>query len=767
MMLPVRILMMLVLINVVVGSDAKNTSIGTTKNIYLLCVGLDKFIRYRLSASVEFSLDLVNNRSDIIPGYILQKICGFSTKYNDIGHIVKEFITQISNPPTKVMIIGPMFTPEAKVIAETSALYSLVEISYFVTSPEMSDTNKYPYFARTIQSTALRNPAMIRVLRYYNWSKVAIISQNLDYVLSASVDLKNLLKKENITLLSAITFDDSPAQVVRQIKESAARIIIVFTGHVAVRHVMCQVYLQNVYGPRHQWLFWEKKQLINLPEERYLGTGCSKQQVLYAYNYLIVFSPAKPSKEDDDTIVGDSGYTTSELRRKYSEYLDHHGYEQSLLSTTAFDAIWVAAKTLNASIERLQPNETIDQFSYDNSRMTKIFFDSLTKLQFEGASGHISFDENGDRSSLILISQHTADGHVKDVGQYNPEDNSLAWSKTIPVRFPGGRPPPDADILITNTLKMDKVMYWLATCLASLGVVFCTVCVAFNVYYSNLKVIKMSSPKINTVIAIGCGMALLFIPLLGVDNPETIGTNWLCSTRLVVLVCGFTFAYGGMFAKTWRVHVIFTSKKPLKRPVRDAHLMAFVGVVMLVDIILLVAWQISDPLVLHLFNINQEIQADGAIISRQAYICTSKYVDQWMGALCGFKALLLIFGIFFAWETRKVRVEVLNDSKEIGICVYNIMIMSVVSVPIYRLLPLQQMDVSFGVISISVFVCALTTLLLVFGPKMHLVATGGQRVDDCAVLPFASSINQKKRTTAGGMSSTVEDCPGPSTSSRC
>ena len=47
----------------------------------------------------------------------------------------------------------------------------------------MSDTNKYPYFARTTESTALRNPAMIRVLRYYNWSKVAIISQNLDRVL--------------------------------------------------------------------------------------------------------------------------------------------------------------------------------------------------------------------------------------------------------------------------------------------------------------------------------------------------------------------------------------------------------------------------------------------------------------------------------------------------------------------------------------------------------------------------------------------------------
>ena len=52
----------------------------------------------------------------------------------------------------------------------------------------MSDSEKYPYFARTIESTALRNPAMIQVLNYFNWTKVAIISQNLDYVLPVSQD---------------------------------------------------------------------------------------------------------------------------------------------------------------------------------------------------------------------------------------------------------------------------------------------------------------------------------------------------------------------------------------------------------------------------------------------------------------------------------------------------------------------------------------------------------------------------------------------------
>ena len=45
-----------------------------------------------------------------------------------------------------------------------------------------------------------------------------------------------------------------------------------------------------------------------------------------------------------------------------------------------------------------------------------------------------------------------------------------------------------------------------------------------------------------------------------------------------------------------------------------------------------------------------------------------------------FAALLLVFGIFFAWETRKVRIEALNDSKQIGLCVYNVLITSAIAV---------------------------------------------------------------------------------------
>ena len=64
----------------------------------------------------------------IKPGCSYYGHCFYWLLQSDIGHTMKNFITLISNPPTKIMVIGPMFTPEAKVIAQTSALYNLVEV---------------------------------------------------------------------------------------------------------------------------------------------------------------------------------------------------------------------------------------------------------------------------------------------------------------------------------------------------------------------------------------------------------------------------------------------------------------------------------------------------------------------------------------------------------------------------------------------------------------------------------------------------------------
>lgn len=46
--------------------------------------------------------------------------------------------------------------------------------------------------------------------------------------------------------------------------------------------------------------------------------------------------------------------------------------------------------------------------------------------------------------------------------------------------------------------------------------------------------------------------------------------------------------------------------------------------------------------------------------------CESKKLSYWLGAVYAFKGLLLVFGVFLAWETRGVAIPALNDSRYIG-----------------------------------------------------------------------------------------------------
>lgn len=110
-----------------------------------------------------------------------------------------------------------------------------------------------------------------------------------------------------------------------------------------------------------------------------------------------------------------------------------------------------------------------------------------------------------------------------------------------------------------------------------------------------------------------------------------------------------------------------------------------------------------------------------------------------VGIIYAYKGMLLIFGAFLAWETRNVSIPALNDSKHVGLSVYNVVIMCVMG----NLLELfigsirnsfneiifftgaaialvlsDHKDAVFVLISIFIIFCTTATLFLVFVPKV-------------------------------------------------
>lgn len=88
-----------------------------------------------------------------------------------------------------------------------------------------------------------------------------------------------------------------------------------------------------------------------------------------------------------------------------------------------------------------------------------------------------------------------------------------------------------------------------------------------------------------------------------------------------------------------------------------------------------------------------------------------------------------IFGAFLAWETRHVSIPALNDSKYVGMSVYNVVIMCVTGAAISFVLADKQ-DAMFIMLAVFIIFCSTATLCLVFVPKVPFANTDRSLLPD-------------------------------------
>lgn len=81
-----------------------------------------------------------------------------------------------------------------------------------------------------------------------------------------------------------------------------------------------------------------------------------------------------------------------------------------------------------------------------------------------------------------------------------------------------------------------------------------------------------------------------------------------------------------------------------------------------------------------------------------------------------FKGILLLFGVFLAWETRNVHYAELNDSKNIGVAVYNILLFSGLNITAEFVLSDLMAKRIFN--NCLIYLCTTMVLGLVFLPKV-------------------------------------------------
>uniref|UniRef100_A0A674D5Q8 Gamma-aminobutyric acid type B receptor subunit 1 n=1 Tax=Salmo trutta TaxID=8032 RepID=A0A674D5Q8_SALTR len=703
--------------------------------------------------SAQMALDLVNNRTDILPDYELELI--YYDSMCDPGESTKLLYDLLYTEPIKTVLM-PGCSSVSTLVAEAARMWNLIVLSYGSSSPALSNRNRFPTFFRTHPSATLHNPTRVRLFQKWKWTKIATIQQTTEVFTSTLDDLEQRVKEAGIEISVRQSFLTDPAVAVKNLKRQDARIIVGLFYETEARKVFCEVFKEKLYGKKYVWFLigWYADNWFKIKDP---SINCTIENMTEAVEGHVTTEIVMLNPE---TVRGASNLTSQEFLGALMNRLggknpeETGGFQEAPL---AYDAVWALALALNKTVAPLKAKgRRLEDFNYNNHDITAEIYRALNTSSFEGVSGHVVFDAQGSRMAMTLIEQLQG-GSYKKIGYYDSSQKNLSWfGNDVWI---GAGPPADSTIVIEEFRYLSQKLFAAVSVFAGLGILLGIVCLTFNIYNSNVRYIQNSQPYLNNMTAVGCMMALAAVFPLGIDGHHIHRSQFtvVCQFRLWLLGLGFSLAYGSMFTKIWWVHNLFTKKeekKEKRKHLEPWKLYATVGVLLAIDVLSLMIWQIVDPLHITVEKFTREAPKGDLDVLIQPLLehCTSEKMNTWLGIpplfptalshslvpsffhsltpsipslLYGYKGLLLLLGIFLAYETKSVSTEKINDHRAVGMAIYNVAVLCIITAPVTMILTSQQ-DASFAFAALAIVFSVYITLVVLFVPKMRRLITRGE-----------------------------------------
>ncbi|KAI6189320.1 Gamma-aminobutyric acid type B receptor subunit 2 [Aphelenchoides fujianensis] len=668
--------------------------------------------QHSIGSSVELALKHVHATPNLIRDYCIDLLYRDTQCKTSLG--MKSLFDLMNAERRPVALFGSMCTTVNEPIAMAAKYWNILQMSYAETHAKFStaDSNEvYPTFYRIVPGDRNLISARCHLIRHYNWTRVGTIKQSDKprYALPHESLTTQLENPYGIRVVyTAGVSSDQLKHIGYQLDELKRRDAHIIVGDLApdlAIHVLCEAYRKEMFGADFVWIlpgYHEARWWMDLNE-----SNCTLEEIEQVLqNHLAAeFSPFRPDLSH--SLI--SNHTVLDIKRHMEGgYCTQDGCETNVYGSYAYDGIWSLALALNASLYAEDgPNGEEENAEKTAARLLTFMGQSV----FDGVTGTVRFEHN-ERLGLVSLFQWR-NGSYTNIGYYDSAlhvfvvDSSSDWI-----------PPRDATVVVRQRQYVSYFLLGAMCSIALVGVILALMFLFINIKYRNHKFIKMSSPNLNNFIIVGSICAYISIFLLGLDtrfvSPKAF--ERLCYTKTWVLSVGFTLAFGSMFSKTWRVHSIFTNIRKDKKAIKDAQLFLIVALILLIDGVILGVWAFVSPFRFQVTE-HEAIRHKNQLIIPELEKCQSHYLIFFQVIFYIIKGMLMIFGCFLAWETRAVNVPALNDSKYIGMSVYNVVVMSVIGVSLAFILQ-EKINEAFLLTSFFIIFCTTLTLCLVFVPKV-------------------------------------------------
>ncbi|XP_072030730.1 gamma-aminobutyric acid type B receptor subunit 1-like [Amphiura filiformis] len=470
--------------------------------------------------AVEMALDHINQRPDVLVEYDLRMVWNDTQCYSNLGS--RMFIEQILNKPQKLLLIGPPCSTDAPNIAEVAHYWNLISVSYGAASPVLSDRKQYPYFFRTVTSTNVFFHLIIRLMREFGWKRVGTI--HASYVSFGVIEnFVSLVKSENFTIAASETFAEDPGIPLANIERHDAKIIYLAMFPDLARKIFCEAYKRDmtrgyvwiIYG----WfpdLWWTE-------EDDTLECTVEEMNKAVSSSNILTVRRVQLSTKEDTTVANLTPQQLESQLRDRMEWPAYRNYTWIDDAPYSYDAVWAVALMLNKTAKALEEKtflngETsrLENFTYEDSEMAKMFFDILQQTIFFGMSGPVAF-EHGDRLGNTMLGQLQGN-LVSHVALYSIQDDSMEWISDI--LWQDDYIPIDHTAIVRKHLAISWYSYLSTSIVAGVCMLLAGFFLAFNIKNRALSIVKMSSPYLNNVIILGSLLIFTSVIVGGLDSDK-------------------------------------------------------------------------------------------------------------------------------------------------------------------------------------------------------------------------------------------------------
>ena len=325
------------------------------------------------------------------------------------------------------IVCGPASSGPTMNAALALKTYKVPQASYSATSPALSDGETYPFFFRLPPSDAFQTVGLSEMAKEYGWVKMAVMSDTSSYGASGAQAFIDAAKLASQTVLTYQVFSRDSSSIVSElttVKESKARIIVVVCQASDGATLLHQGYSVGLGGPGYAWVGADgimNSNLVNALDAK----GITSDETKFLVQGVIGLTPGR-----DETSAEWSAYTTlwgsqpatlsaggvcSSNTDASGNFIHRRGDVDNDATTPDACAGITTYDPSNPGSYAPYAYDIMMTYAYTADRWFKSvlngglgktgsisddpegFFAEIIKTTFNGATGPVGFDANGDR----------------------------------------------------------------------------------------------------------------------------------------------------------------------------------------------------------------------------------------------------------------------------------------------------------------------------------------------------------------------------------